>query len=63
MNSPPNVPVGKIKSFGAVGPKYEVRMPLRQLPDGEWLISICLIESGELAEYKLSAIQDDPEAI
>ena len=31
----PPVPVGKIKSFGPMGPKYEVGHPVRQLDDGE----------------------------
>jgi hypothetical protein len=33
------VPQGAIKSFGAFGPKYEVREPLRPLADGGWMIT------------------------
>lgn len=36
--APPAVPVGKIKSFGPFGPKYEVGHALRQLDDGDWMI-------------------------
>ena len=42
--APPNVPVGKIKSFGPVGPKYEVGQALRQLDDGDWMIEVNMIE-------------------
>ena len=58
----PEIPVGKIKSFGPFGPKYEVRSPLRRLEDGDWLIEVALIESGEKSEYRLSHLIEDPEA-
>jgi hypothetical protein len=58
----PLVPIGKIKSFGPVGPKYEVGQPLRQLPDGDWMVEVVLVESGEKAEYRLTRIKNDPEA-
>jgi len=57
-----SVPVGKIKTFGKDGPKYQVGQALRQLVDGDWVIQVTLIESGEIVEYRLSRIQDDPEA-
>jgi hypothetical protein len=60
--NPPPVPVGKIKSFGELGPKYEVAQPLYQLEDGDWMIEIKMIETGEKAEYRLTHINDDPEA-
>jgi hypothetical protein len=60
--APPPVPVGKIKSFGPSGPKYEVGEPLRQLDDGDWMVRVTLVESGELAEYRLTRLTDDPEA-
>ncbi|SHG69557.1 hypothetical protein SAMN04488068_1141 [Hydrocarboniphaga daqingensis] len=34
----PPVPVGKIKSLSAFGPKYEVREALRALDDGDWMV-------------------------
>lgn len=58
----PFIPAKAIKSFGAVGPKYEVGRPLRQLAAGDWMIEITLVESGERAEYPLSRILADPEA-
>lgn len=60
--SQPFVPIGKIKSFGALGPKYEVGQPLHQLDDGDWMIEIMLIETGEKTKYRLTRVQDDPEA-
>lgn len=60
---PPSVPVGKIKSFGAFGPKYEVGRPLRQLDDGDWLVEVKMVETGELAEYRLTHVFDDPDAL
>ena len=56
-----SVPTGKIKSFGSFGPKYEVGSPVKQLEDGDWLIQITLVDSGELAEYRLSHLLDDPD--
>lgn len=60
--APPPVPVGKIKSFGPLGPKYEVGQPLRQLDDGDWMVEITMVESGEKADYRLTHLLDDPEA-
>ena len=58
----PPVPVGTIKSFGPFGPKYEIGEPLRQLDDGDWIVDVTMIESGEHVEYRLTSIYDDPEA-
>jgi hypothetical protein len=59
---PANIPVGEIKTFGPVGPKYEVLRPLHQLANGDWLVMIRVIATGEEAEYELSQILDDPQA-
>lgn len=58
----PSVPVAKIKSFGAFGPKYEVREALRALDDGDWMVEVMLVETGEQADYRLARVNDDPEA-
>jgi len=60
--APPPVPVGKIKSFGPFGPKYEVGRALRQLDDGDWMIEVTMVESGEKVEHRLTHLYDDPEA-
>jgi Family of unknown function (DUF5397) len=59
---PPH-PLGQIKSFGFFGPKYEVGPVLRQLDDGDSMVEITLVESGEKTEYRLTHLNNDPEAI
>ena len=58
----PLVPEGKIKTLGKLGPKYKVGRPLNQLEDGDWMIEITMIETGEIAEYRLTHVNDDPAA-
>ena len=58
----PSVPVGKIRRFGPLGPMYEVGQALRQLDDGDWMIEITLVESGEKTEYRWSQLRQDPQA-
>ena len=60
--TPPAVPVGKIKSFGPFGPKYQVGQALRPLDDGDWMIEITMVETGEKAEYRLTHLIEDPQA-
>lgn len=60
--APPPIPFGKIKSFGPFGPKYEVGRALYPLDDGDWMIEVTMVETGEKAEYRLSHLSDDPEA-
>ena len=60
--SVPSVPVGRIKNFGEFGPRYEVGQPVRPLPDGDWMVSVTLVETGEETEYRLSHLNDDPMA-
>jgi hypothetical protein len=55
------IPIGKIKRFGDTGPKYKVGQALLQLEDGDWLVEIQMVETGEKSEYRLSHILDDPE--
>jgi hypothetical protein len=60
--APSVIPVGKIKSFGPFGPKYQVGQAIRQLDDGDWMIEVTMIETGEKAEYRWVHLSDDPEA-
>ena len=55
--------LARIKTFGPVGPPYEVGEPLRQLDDGDWLVQVTIVQTGELAEYRLSRIVGDPDAV
>jgi hypothetical protein len=59
----PCIPFGKIKSFGAFGPLYQVGQAARRLSDGDWLVGITLIETEESAVYRLSRLIVDPEAV
>ena len=43
----PKVPVGNINRFGEIGIIYQVGKPIKQLDNGDWLIEITLIETGE----------------
>jgi hypothetical protein len=60
--TPPSIPVGKIKSFGPFGPKYEVGHALHRLDDGDWMIEVTMVESGEKTAYRWTHLSDDPEA-
>jgi hypothetical protein len=60
--TPPAVPLGKIKSFGPFGPQYEVGPALHPLDDGDWMIEITMVETGEKAQYRLTRLIEDPEA-
>jgi len=59
----PMLPLGDIKNIGAFGPKYEVGPLLRPLDNGDWMVEIILVESGEKTEYRLSNINTDPDAL
>ncbi|KAA1192977.1 DUF5397 family protein [Photorhabdus heterorhabditis] len=63
MITTPFVPVGTIKSFGVFGPKYEIGPLLHPLEDGDWMIEIVLVETGEKTEYRLTHANNDPRAV
>ncbi len=54
--------VGTYRRFGPVGPVYVVAGVLQDLEDGDTLMKVTLVESGEEAEYRYSSILDDPKA-
>lgn len=60
--APPPTPIGKTKSLGPFGPKYEVGCAIHRLDDDDWMVEITLIETGEKTLYRLSRIEDDPQA-
>jgi hypothetical protein len=55
--------IGSFRSFGAVGPAYQVLKPVRQLDDGDWLLNVQILESGEQVSYRYTAVLDDPKAL
>lgn len=57
---PPSVPTGSIRSFGEVGPRYEVLDVSRPLEDGDWMVNILLLETGEETEYRRTRLLNDP---
>jgi hypothetical protein len=59
---PPILPVGRIKQFGPLGPKYEIRSGARQSSSGQWVVPIRLVETGEQVEYDYSHLLQDPDA-
>jgi len=59
----PKIPIGQINTFGEIGPKYQVQRLLSPLENGDWLVEILLVETGEITEYRYSQMINDPEAI
>lgn len=59
---PPPVPTGAFKTFGPFGTTYQVGKVLNQLSDGDWMVQITMIDTGEQAEYRLTHLNDDPGA-
>ncbi|MBF0285324.1 MAG: DUF5397 family protein [Magnetococcales bacterium] len=59
---PPPLPKGTIKSFGPLGPKYAVDALKNRTPDGDWVIGVTLVETGEETDYLYSQMKADPEA-
>ncbi|CAO3411660.1 DUF5397 family protein [Azospirillum largimobile] len=53
--------VGTWRRFGLVGPVYEILGAGRELPDGDVMMKIRVLESGEEADYRLTDILDDPK--
>jgi hypothetical protein len=39
-----------------------VGQALHPLDDGDWMIEVTMVETGEKAEYRLTQLSDDPEA-
>ncbi len=57
----PDSLVGTYRRFGIVGPVYEIIEVLHEIDDGDVLMKIRVLESGEEAEYRYSNILDDPK--
>ena len=56
------IPTGCIKQFGQFGVPYVVGQVAEFLPDGDVLVNITLLQSGEKDIYRLSHLLEDPEA-
>lgn len=55
------IPVGAVKQFGPWGPEYEV-LGTAEPRDGERMVTIVIVRTGEELDYPLEAILLDPEA-
>jgi len=55
------IPVGVIKQFGPYGPEYEVLGPAEP-EDGERLVKIVIVRTGEVTTCGFDAMMEDPEA-
>lgn len=57
-----NIPTGEVRTFGAFGVPYLVGKAEQELPNGDILVGIELLESGEREQYPLSHVLQDPKA-
>ena len=52
--------LGTWRRFGAVGPVYEIVAAGPELPDGDRMMRVRVLESGEEVDYRYTDIMDDP---
>lgn len=57
---PPRL-VGTFRRFGPVGPVYQVIASGREKPDGDVVMRVRVVESGEELDYPFSSIIEDPK--
>jgi hypothetical protein len=57
----PQALVGTFRRFGAFGPAYEIIGVGKQEGAGDRWMSVRVLESGEVVDYKFSDILDDPK--
>jgi hypothetical protein len=53
--------LGTWRRFGAAGPVYEIIGTGHGLPDGDCLMRVRVVETGEEVDYRLAEILDDPQ--
>ena len=52
--------VGTWRRFGAVGPVYQVIGEGAELPNGDRLMRVRVVGTGEEVDYRLTKVLDDP---
>ena len=52
--------VGTWRRFGSLGPLYEIIHAGKTLADGDRVMRVRVVESGEEVDYNLTSILDDP---
>ncbi len=55
--------IGSFRRFGESGPVYRILGKQEELPDGEVMLRVQVVETGEEASYRLSRAIEDPVAI
>jgi hypothetical protein len=53
--------VGTWRRFGTVGPVYEIISAGEELSDGDQVMRVRVLETGEEVDYRLAAILEDPK--
>jgi len=57
----PQTLVGTWRRFGSVGPVYEIIGTGDDLSDGDRMMRVRVIESGEEVDYRFTDILEDPK--
>jgi hypothetical protein len=52
--------IGTWRRFGMAGPVYEIISAGNELPDGDRMMRVRVVESGEEVNYRFTEILDDP---
>jgi len=60
--SAPVLPIGKYKAFGENGPHYQITGAAHLSEDGEWMVPIRVVKTGEELDYRYSRLSLDPDA-
>jgi hypothetical protein len=60
VHTPADEVIGSIRTFGEYGPMYEVTGIAPPNEQGEPMVSLLVIESGETLDYELEAVLADP---
>ncbi|NTW70590.1 MAG: DUF5397 family protein [Chlorobiaceae bacterium] len=53
--------VGSWRRFGLLGPVYEIIAVGKNLPNGDLLMRVRVVESGEELDYRFTDILNDPK--
>jgi hypothetical protein len=53
--------IGTWRRFGLLGPVYEILCQGNILPNGDVLMRVRVVESGEELDYRFADILDDPK--
>ena len=55
--------IGTWRRFGVMGPVYEIVGTGKPLTDGDRVMKIRVLESGEETDYRLSELLEDPKEL